>query len=234
MSSGTPPGGKPPGPPSWPPQPQPPSQAPTWPPQPAGGAAPPRPPQPQAAPPWPTAGQAPAPGAPLPGAPQPGAPAPGPAAPGQTGAPKGPKPKEIKIIPADTTPPDPKKKIFAAVAILVAVWLVGGFLGMVKRSGYQDGLSQLVPEAHGNNAQQLAEKAVDLAKVKGLPVKLSGVTVRIGEDGALGRQVSIAVRYRPMLGFPKTVRVERKSGNTPLRPSEYDGATGQFRVLEGI
>jgi hypothetical protein len=110
------------------------------------------------------------------------------------------------------------------------LWLGGGTLGLLRRTQFSYRLNELVVEAYGNNAQGLADKVVLLARTFGLRVKLSGVKVSIGPDGPLGADVKIDVRYRPLLGLPKHVTLQRKSGQVPLIHSDFDGATGQLVV----
>ena len=120
-----------------------------------------------------------------------------------------------------------------AVAVVFGLWLAGGANGLLKRNQFTYRLNELVVEAHGNNAQQLAQKTADLAKARGLPVTIKGVRVTIGPDGPMGRDVKFDVRYRPMLGLPKHITLQRKSGQVPLIPSEFDGNTGKYTESPG-
>jgi hypothetical protein len=149
-------------------------------------------------------------------------------APPAPGAEPGKKPpKEIFAAP----PPEPmsantKLAIGAAgvFALYLIYWATTGFSAM----NYKDRVGRIPVEAYGGTAQMIAEMVRDEGKRRGLSVRLDGVKVHVGADSALGRLVTIDVRYRRLMLPSKKFHVELRCPN-PLQGGKWDGA----RYTEG-
>jgi len=139
------------------------------------------------------------------------------------------KKREIEIFAAPPPEPmSPQKKLAIAGAVVLALYFAYWGSTSFSASRLQDRIATVPVEAYGLTAKDIADMVVKEADARGVRVRPRDTKVIVGRDSALGRLVTIEVRYRRLFLPSKRIRVEVRCPN-PLQPGTWDGV----QLLEG-
>ena len=133
------------------------------------------------------------------------------------------KKREVEIFAAP--PPEPmsgSKKLAILGMVLFGIYLAYWGSTSFSAGRYKDRISTIPAEAYGGNAKFIAEMIQLEGKRRGLGIELKDVQVDVGPDSALGRMVTMDVRYRRFLLPSKKLQVKIRCPN-PLLPTKWDG-----------